>query len=295
MRKLMIGLGLAGAAAVVVAAATGPMPTPAAATDIRVGSLRVTSLADARFVAPNDGKTFGADVGPAAVTQFLSSRKLPTDEIPVSVSVLLVRGIPRHVVLIDTGLGPKAHGRLAASLARAGIAPRQVTDVLITHSHGDHVGGLLDAAGKPAFPNAVVRMADAEWTFVRSQANAKALTSAIAAQVRPFAPGSQVLPGITSVSFPGHTPGHVGYRISSGRASLLDIGDTAHSSVVSLGHPEWAMGFDGDQALGRQTRQAELARLAKGGTLIFSPHFPYPGVGRVIAYDSQYAWKPAVR
>lgn len=295
MRKFIIALSAVGLAAAGVAPAAGPLPATPAATDLRLGSLRLTSLVDARFVAPNDGKTFGTDVGPAAVAQFLRARKLPTNEIPLSVSALLVRGILHRVVLIDTGLGPKAHGQLLASLARAGVTPNQVTDVLITHSHGDHVGGLLDPSGKPAFPNAVVRMADAEWTFLRGQADAKALVGAITTQVRPFAPGGEVIPGVVSVFFPGHTPGHVGYRITSGRTTLLDIGDTAHSSIVSLGHPEWAMGFDGDQALGRQTRKTELSRLAKTRTLIFSPHFPYPGVGRVIAKAGSYVWLPSLR
>lgn len=294
MYKLLFVIA-GGLFAVGAAAAVGPMPAPPAARDIRIGSLRLTSLVDARFIAANDGKTFGTDVGPKAVSQFLASRKLPLDEISLSVNALLVRGIPHHVVLIDTGLGAKAGGALTASLARAGIAPNQVTDVLITHSHGDHVGGLLDAAGRSAFPNAAVRMADAEWSFMRGQADAKGLVNAIAGHVRPFAAGSEVLPGISSVTFRGHTPGHVGYLITSGRMSLLDIGDTAHSSVVSLGHPEWAMGFDGDQALGRQTREAEIARLAKTRMMIFSPHFPYPGVGRVIVAKGSYAWQPTVR
>lgn len=295
MRKSVMAIALGGMIVSGVVAAAGPMPASPAATDIHLGSLRLTSLVDARFVAPNDGKTFGVDVGPAAVSRFLASKKLPTDQIKVSVNALLVRGIPHHIILIDTGLGPKAHGGLSASLARTGINPDQITDVLITHSHGDHVGGLVDAAGKSAFPHAVVRMANAEWSYMQSQAEAKALTGAIAAQVRPFAPGTSVLPGIRSVSLPGHTPGHVGFLITSGPTSLLDIGDTVHSSIVSLGHPEWAMGFDGDKALGRQTRQAELAGLAKARTLIFSPHFPYPGFGHVVAEKGSYAWEPGLR
>ncbi|GAO39689.1 hypothetical protein SCH01S_38_00290 [Sphingomonas changbaiensis NBRC 104936] len=274
-------------------AAPGPVPIQPEARTIALGALKVTSIHDADFESANDGKTFGLDVGPAAVSRVLVEAGLPSDAIPLSVSGLLVRGIPGHIVLIDTGLGPKAKGKLIASLAMAGITPDKVTDVLITHSHGDHVGGLVDANGRSAFPNAAIRMSRREWAWMQEQAGAKPIAAAIRAQVRPFEAGTAVLPGIVSVPIFGHTPGHVGYRINSGHAHLIDIGDTAHSSVVSLAEPGWAMGFDTDKKLGKAMRQAVLERLAESHELVFAPHFPFPGTGRVVASGAGYKWQPA--
>lgn len=271
----------------------GPAPAPPAAERFQLGRLQLIALHDAAFIAPNDGKVLGADVGPAAVARVLARAGAPTGTIALSVNALLVR-LPGHLVLIDTGLGPKAHGGLIASLAVANVAPAEVTDVLITHSHGDHIGGVVTAAGGLAFPNATIRMASKEWTWLRSQAEGKAVADAIATRVRTFEPGTQVLPGITAIAITGHTPGHVGYEITSGRSRLLDIGDTAHSSIVSLAQPGWTMGFDNDKAQGRRSREAMLARLARTHELVFSPHFPFPGVGHVAQAGAGYRWLPGV-
>ena len=271
----------------------GPVPVDPGAVSFRLGDFQLTALRDAVFAAPNDGKTFGVDAGPAAVAAVLAAAGAPTDAITLSVDGLLVREKDR-LVLIDTGLGAKVHGVLQESLAKAGVTPDQVTDVLITHSHGDHIGGLVTADGRPAFPKAVIRMSAKEWAFLQGQPQAKALAEAIAPQVRTFEPGGTVVPGITSVAIPGHTPGHVGYEIVSGRERLLDIGDTAHSSIVSLAKPEWIMGFDHDGQVGRASRIATLKRLAKSHELIFAPHFPFPGVGRIEAKGDGFVWKPTL-
>lgn len=291
MRALAPALLLAAAAA-----PAAPVPAAPEATRVTVGAIEAQSLHDAQFAAPNDGKTFGVDAGVAAVAQTLKAAGTDPTHVTVSVNALLVR-LPGYVVLIDTGLGPKAGGALLASLTRAGVAPGEVTDVLVTHAHGDHVGGLVGGDGTSAFPAATVRMAEAEWTSMqRPDGPTAAVARAIAPQVRPFSPGAEVLPGIRAVPLAGHTPGHSGYLLHSGGAQLLDVGDLVHSSIVSLAHPEWAMGFDGDKPVGKATRLAELARLARTRTLVFSPHFPYPGVGRVEGTrPGRYRWQPSLR
>ncbi len=168
-----------------------------------------------------------------------------------------------------------------------------MTDVLITHSHADHIGGLVDATGQLAFAHATIRMASAEWAWLRTQGPAN-LVTAITGHVETFAPGAIVIPAVRSRRLDGHTPGHVGYEISSGQARLLDIGDLAHSSLVSLARPQWRMGFDTDQSVAKATRVKTLAALASGHELIYAPHFPYPGLGHIVAAGDGFGWEPGL-
>jgi glyoxylase-like metal-dependent hydrolase (beta-lactamase superfamily II) len=271
----------------------GPQPVSAAAQPFKLGSLQLIALRDAQFVVPNDGKTFGSSAEVATVGSLLKANSLPDDRLSLSVDALLVRD-GKRVILIDSGLGPTAHGALMASLAQAGVSPDEVTDVLITHSHFDHTGGLAGADGKLAFPKAVIRMSTAEWAWMKSQPTAEALVKVIDAHVQTFAPGATIAPGVTSVALDGHTPGHVGYEITSGKEHLLDIGDMAHSSVISLKKPEWVMAFDNDKDAAAATRKATFARLAKSHDWVFAPHFPYPGVGHIVADGGAYSWTPEV-
>lgn len=271
----------------------GPVAVPAAAKPFKLGTLQLIALHDAQFVVHNDGKTFGSEADVTAVGSLLKAGNLPDDRLTLSVNALLVRD-GKRVILIDSGLGPTAHGVLMASLGEAGVSPDSVTDVLITHSHFDHVGGLAGADGQLAFPKAVIHMAAAEWEWMKSQPNAAALVKVIEQHVQTFKPGAPIAPGVTSVVLAGHTPGHEGYEITSGKQRLLDIGDLAHSSVISLKKPEWNMQFDNDKPTAIATRKATFAKLAKSHELIFAPHFPFPGVGRIETKGDAYTWVPQV-
>jgi glyoxylase-like metal-dependent hydrolase (beta-lactamase superfamily II) len=263
-----------------------------AAQSFQVGAISLTAVHDAQIVVANDGKTFGLGVSTRAVGSVLHSAGAPTDRITLSVNDLLVR-TGRRVILIDTGLGPGHHGALLASLKLAGVSPGDVTDVLITHPHPDHIGGLLDAQGGLAFPNATIRLASAAWAWMKQKVT-PAMIGTVAPRVQTFEPGARIAPGVVSVSFPGHTPGHVGYEIVSGHSRLIDMGDVAHSSIVSLARPQWDMEFDVDQTVGRQTRVKTLPALARSGEWVFAPHFPFPGVGHIVAAGRAFAWKPGL-
>lgn len=284
MRLLPLALLLA------VPAVAQPAPVAPSAVPFRIGALQAWALRDAGFAAANDGKTW-INASTADVAATLKSAGLKGDTIPLGVSGLFVR-IPGHPTIIDTGLGPKQGGVLAASVAAAGAKPGEITDIFISHSHFDHVGGLLTSDGKLAFPNASIHMAAAEWAHLKGQPANAALAAAIGPKIKTFDKAGPVFPGLTALPNPGHTPGHSTYRVTSGKATLRTLGDTAHSSIISLAHPDWAIAYDSDKAAGAAARKATLAELAASGERVFAPHFPWPGVGHVVKAGAGFAWQP---
>ena len=280
-------------------AATAPVPAPAAASEdvkaFSIGTLSAFALRDGALEFPNDNKVFGVGRTPEEVAAVLSAAGAPTDKIQLSLQPLLVK-VGDRVLLFDTGaasnFGPSA-GKLPASLAAAGVDAASVTDIFISHAHGDHIGGLVDAAGKLAFPNATVHVSKPEWDFLtaldaeKAKAfgieNHAALVAAVTPKLDAFAPESELVPGtVKAVAIKGHTPGHSGYLIGSGNDTLLYIGDAAHSSIISVQKPEWVNAFDGggDTALAAASRQKLIEQSAASGQRIYGVHFPFPGVGK---------------
>ena len=270
-------------------------PTVAASPDVhpfRIGALRAVALKDGELNLPNTaGMSPWTDT--AGVAGVLRAAGGANDSIHLSIQPLLIRDGDR-LVLIDTGARGQmgTEGRLMASLRAAGVEPGRITDVLISHSHDDHVGGLVDAGGTLAFPNAVIRMSVAEWADFRSQAVRADLVRAITPKVQTFEAGAVVAPGITAVTLAGHTPGHMGYEIASGGDRLLYLGDAMHSSVISVQRPEWVNVWDSDSDAAVATRQGLLERGASQPLKIYGPHFPFPGLGRFQRRDDGFVWVP---
>ncbi|KQY84717.1 MBL fold metallo-hydrolase [Brevundimonas sp. Root1423] len=280
------------AAAPTAAPATAPSPDIHA---FRIGALEAVALKDGEIVMPN-----AANESPwsdtAAARTVLTGAGQPGDAIHLSVQPLLVRDGER-VVLIDTGAGGRmgTQDKLVGSLRAAGVDPTTVTDVLISHAHGDHVGGLVGADGSLTFPNAAVRISEPEWEYMKAgaaKAGEAALLTAVTPKVQPFAPGAQVTPSIRAVALAGHTPGHSGYEVVSGAERLLYIGDAMHSSVISVQRPDWVNGWDTDSAAGVATRQGLLERGSAGSLRIYGVHFPFPGLGRFQRRDDGFVWVP---
>ena len=279
---------------------TGPASAEAVAanpdvTRFSVGSLELIALRDGGMTGvPNDNKIVAIDRTKEEVAALLTANGLPGDTFDLSIQPLLVRDGQR-LVLIDAGggaaMGANA-GKLVQSLQAAGVTPDQITDVLISHGHGDHVAGPADAAGVLTFPNAAIRLTEAEWTAIRGDRQLAALVAAITPRVETFAPGAQVTPSIKAYPIDGHTPGHTGYEIVSGEERLIYIGDAMHHPVISVQQPTWTIAFDGDEATAEASRQALLSRAASENLRLYAVHFPYPGLGRIQRREDAFVWVP---
>lgn len=268
---------------------------PPASADVHrftIGNLEAFALKDGDITVPNNGQTVGVGQPPETVSALLTAAGLPADKVEFSIQPLLVRADGR-IVLFDTGAGTAdfaVAGRLFASLRAAGIAPAEVTDIFISHAHPDHVGGLVNAQGALAFPNATIHLSAAEWAWMKADRAQAALVRAITSKVAPFQPGEKITPHITTVSIHGHTPGHAGAEIQSADERLLYIGDAAHHSIISVQRSEWTINFDEDADAARAARRATLQRAADENLRIFAYHFPFPGLGHVREKDGSFVW-----
>ena len=216
-----------------------------------------------------------------------------------------------NLVLVDAGsascFGPTL-GQVQANIRAAGYKPEDVDTVLLTHLHPDHLCGVLDQAGQPAFPNATLWAAQEDTDFWLSEKVAAAAPEAnkpffqmamnaarpyqAAGKFRSFKAGDALLPGVSVVSTHGHTPGHSSYLFTSGKQNLLVWGDIVHSHAVQFRHPEVSLEFDVDQKQAIATRKALFERATKAGWAIAGAHLPFPGLGYIRKERNGYAWVP---
>lgn len=288
-------------------AAEAPAPAkaePATPGSIRIGELSGIALRDGGLEFPNDNKTIGVGKKPEDVAAVLTAAGLPGDKLNLTISPLLVKAQDR-TLLFDTGAGTNFGanaGNLGKSLAEAGIQAQSITDIFISHAHGDHVGGLIDADGALAFPNATIHISAPEWKFLKEMTAEMAantgnprhakLVEAITPKVSTFEPGAELIPGVVkAVPITGHTPGHSGYLIGTGESSLLFIGDAMHHYVVSVQRPDWTIAFDGDAPMAQKSRADLIAESAAKKQRIYAVHFPYPAVGTFERRGEEYVWK----
>ncbi len=283
----------------------------AAAADVspfsrfKLGAFEVTVLSDGTRAVEKPETIFGTNQTPETVTGLLTQNFLPTDKALFQFSPTVVN-TGTDIILFDTGNGEGGReggvGRTRATLEASGISPDAVTVVVLTHMHGDHIGGVTEG-GAPAFPNARYVTGQAEYDFWASTDRvgtpAEGTHKSVVEKIVPLAEkttfigdGGTVVPGITGMAAFGHTPGHMIYNIESEGRRLVLTADTANHFILSLQQPEWEVRFDADKAAAAATRKAVFGMLASDRVPFIGYHMPFPSVGFIETMGEGYRFVP---
>jgi glyoxylase-like metal-dependent hydrolase (beta-lactamase superfamily II) len=277
---------------------------------LRVGEIDVLVVSDGVLPLPTAMLAHNAD--PAARAAWLHDMFLPTDAFDWALNVILVRS-GGQTILIDAGLGfdpdlnlPRA-GQMVKRLEAAGIDFASVTDVVLTHMHMDHVGGLLvDGVKESLRPDLRIHVASAEVKFWESpdfsrtsmppgfpdalRSAAKRFIKEYHSHLRPFEENYEVAQGVVVHRTGGHTPGHSVVRLASGGEGLTFAGDAVFA--VGFDQPDWHNGFEHDPEEAARVRVRLLQELAKTGEMLVATHLPFPSVGRVAVDGDAFRWVP---
>ncbi|MFD1333070.1 MBL fold metallo-hydrolase [Methylopila musalis] len=309
--------GAAGAALSPAAKAAAPAAGRQAPGVYRynVGDIEITALTDGMTRRPLDD-SFVRNAPVADVRSALQDAFLGPDTVPVSFTTLVVN-TGRRLILIDAGAGanlaPTA-GQLSESMAAAGLDPKAIDAVVISHFHPDHIGGVRLKDGSNAFPNAEVRVPEAEWAFWMDEGQmsrapeamkgafrmARRVFEPIARDVARFGREEEIAPGVVALPAPGHTPGHSAFRITSGSEQLIVWSDTTNHPALFVRNPGWHVMFDMDPVQAEATRRRMLDMVARDRLAVAGYHFPFPAVGHIARRASdEYAfvpqmWNPAL-
>lgn len=289
---------LAGAAALPLAAATAqtaraaaPMMGPSAPPFMRVklGGFEVTNMLVGTRTVPGPQNIFGMNVDADTFAAASADAHLSTEAAQFFFTPPLIN-TGSELVLFDTGLN--GAGTVAA-LEAAGYTADQVDVVVITHMHGDHIGG-LSTDGTPTFPNARYVTGRAEydaWAGLEN-ANFEAKVRPLAEQMTFIEDGGSVTSGITAMAAFGHTPGMMTYMLESDGAQMLLGADFANHYVWSLAHPTWEVKFDMDKSAAAATRKTVLDMLAADKIPFSAYHMPFPAFGYVETRGDGYHYVP---
>jgi glyoxylase-like metal-dependent hydrolase (beta-lactamase superfamily II) len=274
----------------------------------RLGNFQITALSDG--TVPQDLHALLTNTNPAGVDALLN-RSFLSNPVEASINAFLI-DTGSKLVLVDTGsgllFGPGNGGKLLGSLKAAGYAPEDVNDILITHIHTDHSGGLT-SNGHLVFPNATVHVGKPDVDFFLNPANIRGVdgydrkyfeeASATvgpyvkAGRVRAISGETQILPGITAIPTPGHTPGHSFFRVESQGESIEFIGDIVHVASVQFPQTSVTIVYDVDPKRAAAERARQFARAAAQRVLVAGAHLPYPGIGHIRAEtDGGYTFVP---
>ena len=260
--------------------------------DFALGDFRVTTLLAGSFPGnANPQEIFGLNVTPEEFAAVAAANFVPADRTQGYFTPTVVN-TGSEVILFDTGIDAVG---VTAALAAAGYFPGDVTHVVLTHMHPDHIGGLTGEDGAATFANATYITGRAEFDFWTGAAN-----QGFDAKVRPLAErmtflddGGTVRSGITAVAAYGHSPGHMTYMLDSGGQQMLILADTANHHVFSLAYPDWDVRFDADKPAAAATRRRLLGMAAADRFAVIGYHLPFPGAGFVENRGEGFHYVPA--
>jgi glyoxylase-like metal-dependent hydrolase (beta-lactamase superfamily II) len=277
---------------------------------LKVGEIDVLVVSDGVLTLPGAMLAHNAD--PAVRAAWLEENFLPPDAFDWALNAVVVRSGGR-TILVDAGMGeefplPRA-GQLAHRLETAGIDLSSVTDVVLTHMHMDHVGGLLmDCVKEQLRPDLLIHVAAAEVKFWEApdfsrvsmppgfpdalRRTAKRFLDEYRSQFRTFEDECEVAPGVMVCRTGGHTPGHSVVRLASGGDRLTFAGDLVFT--VGFEHPDWHNGFEHDPEEAARARIRLLRELASNRELLVATHMPFPSVGHVAVAGDAFRWVPAI-
>ncbi len=279
----------------------------------KVGDITVTAINDGFAQRPLEGFVRNAELGD--VKKAMEAAFLPADRLPISFTTLVLQ-TGGKTVLIDTGNGDSGaptSGTWLANFRAAGFDPANVDTVVFSHFHGDHINGFRLKDGSAVFPKAEVMVPADEWAFWMDDAKMNAAPDAmkgafqgvrrvfapIAKDVKQFAAGKEVVPGVVAVAAPGHTPGHTAFAVTSGSGRLMVMSDTTNHPALFVANPDWSAVFDMDADGARATRRKLLDMVASERMQLAFYHAPFPATGYVAKDGNAFRfvpvqWSPAI-
>ncbi|MEP0520037.1 MAG: MBL fold metallo-hydrolase [Hyphomicrobiales bacterium] len=293
---------LAGGSALGAAAFLGTSPSTFAAATKALGNAEITVLSDGNMAFP--ASFMFPDIPEKQRSEFLAGHHLSTEQIQPPCNLTLYKTGDR-TILFDVGGGSQflpTTGKLPDSLDEMDLAPDDITDVIFTHAHPDHLWGLLDDFDDLMFPDANYYISQPEWEFwidpntvenVREDQQGLAVGTkrrleALEGQIKLFEPETEVLSGIFAHDTSGHTPGHCSFELKNGSEQLLVLGDALTHPFITFERPEWAFGQDIDTDRAIETRKKLLELIVSDQMNLIGYHLPYPGFGRAERHKTAY-------